>query len=148
MTPKQAFALGAFAISLPLDLLTKWIVERNLSYSDRIPVIEGFFYLTHVRNPGAAFGLFADGDPQIRLLVFIAVSIVAVGIILSFFRQLAPGTDCRRSRSAHSRRRRRQPARSDLSRRGGRLPALQAVARLHWPDFNLADSFIVVGVRS
>jgi signal peptidase II len=91
MNPKQSFALGAFAISLPLDLLTKWIVERNLSYADRIPVIEGFFYLTHVRNPGAAFGLFADGDPQTRLFVFIAVSIAAVLIILSFFRQLAPG---------------------------------------------------------
>jgi signal peptidase II len=147
MTPKQAFALGAFAISLPLDLLTKWIVERNLSYSDRIPVIEGFFYLTHVRNPGAAFGLFADGDPQIRLLVFIAVSIVAVGIILSFFRQLAPGD--------------RLSALALGLILGGAVGNLldrifrgEVVDFLHfklwrgytWPDFNLADSFIVVGV--
>src|SRR5262249_62405533 len=89
--PKQAFALGAFAISLPLDLASKWIIEHSLSYADRVPVIEGFFYLTHVRNPGAAFGLFADGDPRTRLIVFVSVSILAVLIILSFFRQLAPG---------------------------------------------------------
>ena len=91
MTPKQVFALGAFAISLPIDLASKWMIERTLSYADHIPVIEGFFYLTHVRNPGAAFGLFADGDPQTRLFVFIGVSVMAVLIILSFFRQLAPG---------------------------------------------------------
>src|SRR5512145_513718 len=83
MSPKQAFALGAFAVSLPLDLATKFLVDRHLSYADRIPIIEGFFYLTHVRNPGAAFGLFADGDPQLRLAVFVGVSIVAVMIILS-----------------------------------------------------------------
>jgi signal peptidase II len=147
MTPKQTFALGAFAISLPLDLVSKWIVERNLSYADRIPVIEGFFYLTHVRNPGAAFGLFADGDPRLRLFVFIAVSIVAVFIILSFFRQLAPGD--------------RLSALALGLILGGAVGNLldrvfrgEVVDFLHfklwrgysWPDFNFADSFIVVGV--
>jgi signal peptidase II len=91
MTPKYWYALIAFAVSLPLDVATKLLVDRHLTYADRIPVIEGFFYLTHVRNPGAAFGLFADGDPQIRLAIFIGVSVLAVAIILSFFRQLAPG---------------------------------------------------------
>ena len=67
MTPEAGFALGAFAISLPLDLATSGSIERLSSYADRVSVIEGFFYLTHVRNPGAAFGLFADGDPQTRL---------------------------------------------------------------------------------
>ena len=147
MTSKLSFALGAFAISLPLDLLTKWIVERNLSYADRIPVIEGFLSLTHVRNPGAAFGLFADGDPQTRLYVFIAVSIAAVLIILSFFRQLAPGD--------------RLSALALGLILGGAVGNLldrifrgEVVDFLHfkiwrgysWPDFNLADSFIVVGV--
>ena len=147
MNPKQSFALGAFAISLPLDLITKLLVERNLSYADRIPVIEGFFYLTHVRNPGAAFGLFADGDPQLRMFVFIAVSIVAVFIILSFFRQLAPGD--------------RLSALALGLILGGAVGNLldrvfrgEVVDFLHfklwrgysWPDFNFADSFIVVGV--
>ena len=147
MNPKQSFALGAFAISLPLDLITKLLVERNLSYADRIPVIEGFFYLTHVRNPGAAFGLFSDGDPQTRMFIFIAVSIAAVLIILSFFRQLAPGD--------------RLSALALGLILGGAVGNLidrifrgEVVDFLHfkiwrgysWPDFNLADSFIVVGV--
>jgi signal peptidase II len=147
MQPKYWFALVAFAISLPLDLVSKYVVDRNLSYADRIPVIEGFFYLTHVRNPGAAFGLFADGDPQIRLAVFIGVSLVAVLIILSFFRQLAPGD--------------RLSALALGLILGGAVGNLldrvfrgEVVDFLHfklwrgysWPDFNLADTFIVVGV--
>ena len=147
MTPKHWYTLIAFAVSLPLDLITKVMVDRNLTYADRIPVIEGFFYLTHVRNPGAAFGLFADGDPQIRLTIFIGVSIVAVFIILSFFRQLAPGD--------------RLSALALGLILGGAVGNLtdrifrgEVVDFLHfrlwrgysWPDFNLADSFIVVGV--
>jgi signal peptidase II len=137
----------AFAVSLPLDVVTKLLVDRQLTYADRIPVIEGFFYLTHVRNPGAAFGLFADGDPQIRLAIFIGVSVLAVAIILSFFRQLAPGD--------------RLSALALGLILGGAVGNLldrvfrgEVVDFLHfrlwrgysWPDFNLADSFIVVGV--
>lgn len=147
MTPKYWYALLAFALSLPLDLASKLLVDRHLGYADRIPIIEGFFYLTHVRNPGAAFGLFADGDPQVRLTIFIAVSVVAVGIILSFFRQLAPGD--------------RLSALALGLILGGAVGNLldrvfrgEVVDFLHfklwrgysWPDFNFADSFIVVGV--
>jgi len=147
MAPKHWVALIAFAVSLPLDLATKILVDRHLTYADRVPVIEGFFYLTHVRNPGAAFGLFADGDPTFRLGFFIIVSLVAILIILSFFRQLAPGD--------------RLSALALGLILGGAIGNLldrilrgEVVDFLHfklwrgysWPDFNLADSFIVVGV--
>ncbi|MEM7410074.1 MAG: signal peptidase II [Myxococcota bacterium] len=147
MTPKHWFTAVAFAIALPLDLITKILVDRNLTYADRIPVIEGFFYLTHVRNPGAAFGLFADSDPQIRLTLFIGVSIVALFIVFSFFRQLAPGD--------------RLSALALGLILGGAVGNLidrvtrgEVVDFLHfrlwrgfsWPDFNLADAFIVTGV--
>lgn len=147
MTPKHWYAAIAFALSLPLDLGTKLLVDRNLGYSDRIPVVEGLFYLTHVRNPGAAFGLFADADPQLRMIVFGAVSVAAIFIVLSFFRQLAPGD--------------RLSALALGLILGGAVGNLvdrifrgEVVDFLHvvlwrgysWPDFNLADSFIVVGV--
>jgi signal peptidase II len=100
-----------------------------------------------VRNPGAAFGPFADGDPVHRLTFFIGVSIVAILIILSFFRQIAPGD--RLSALALG---------LILGGAGGNLIDRvfrgEVVDFLHfrlwggysWPDFNLADSFIVVGV--
>ena len=147
MSPKFRVGLTALAISLPLDQLTKILVDTHLTYADRIPVIEGFFYLTHVRNPGAAFGLFADGEPALRLTFFIGVSIVAILIILSFFRQIAPGD--RLSALALG---------LILGGAGGnlidRIFRGEVVDFLHfrlwggysWPDFNLADSFIVVGV--
>jgi len=147
MTPKHWYALVAFLIGLPLDVGTKLLVDRHLSYADRVPVIEGFFYLTHVRNPGAAFGLFADGDPQVRMWLFIGVSIVAVGIVFSFFRQLAPGD--RLSALALG-----LILGGAVGNLGDRVVRGEVVDFLHfrlwrgyaWPDFNLADTFIVVGV--
>ncbi len=64
MTPKFRVAIGAFLSVLVLDLATKIAIDAHLSYADKIPVIPGVFYLTHVRNTGAAFGLFSDA-PQL-----------------------------------------------------------------------------------
>lgn len=147
MAPKYRVGLIVFVICLVLDQFTKWLIASNLTYADRISVIEGFFYLTHVRNPGAAFSLFADGDPQVRMYFFVSVTCVAVMIIASFFRQLAPGD--------------RLSALALGSILGGaignlidRLVHKEVIDFLHfklwanysWPDFNFADSFIVVGV--
>jgi signal peptidase II len=91
MAAKSRFFLVAFAISLALDQSTKtWVVE-SLAFSDRVSVIEGFFYLTHVRNPGAAFSLFADAPAEIRAPFFIVTTLIAIGLIISFFRKLSPG---------------------------------------------------------
>ena len=147
MTPKLVVFLVSFVVAFVLDIVSKVLIDTNLTYADRIPVIEGFFYLTHVRNPGAAFGLFADAEPTIRTTFFIGISIVAIGIILSFFRQLAPGD--------------RLSALALGFVLGGacgnlldRITRGEVVDFLHvrlwggysWPDFNFADSFIVVGV--
>lgn len=147
MTPKLRIAVMAFTLSLSLDLFTKYLVVQNLAYSDKIAVVEGFFYLTHVRNPGAAFGLFASAPTTWRLGFFIGVSLLALGIVISFFRKLAPGD--------------RLSALALGCIAGGALGNLidrifrhEVVDFLHfklwqgysWPDFNFADSFIVVGV--
>jgi signal peptidase II len=147
MTPKLRVASIAFGISLALDFASKRLISNWLSYTDRHEIIPGFFYLTHVRNPGAAFGLFADGDATTRLWFFVVVSLLAIGIIISFFRQLAPGD--------------RLHAFALGLILGGAVGNLidrlwlgEVVDFLHfklwggysWPDFNFADSFIVVGV--
>ncbi len=147
MSPKLRVFLITFCVSLPLDLITKLIVDYNLTYADRIPVIEGFFYLTHVRNAGAAFGMFADAEPVLRRIFFIGISVVAIGIILSFFRQLAPGD--RLSSLALG-----LILGGAVGNLTDRVTRDEVVDFLHfrlwggysWPDFNLADSFIVVGV--
>ncbi len=147
MTPKRLFFLGALLISVPLDQITKILVSSNLIYGSKQAVIEGFFYLTHVRNPGAAFGLFTDGPAEIRLPFFIGVSLIAIFIVGSFYRRLAPGD-------------RFLPLALGLILGGAignlidRIRLGEVVDFLHfrlwsgysWPDFNIADSVIVVGV--
>jgi signal peptidase II len=147
MLPKTRIFVGASLISVLLDQATKLTVDANLSFSDRITVIENFFYITHARNPGAAFGLFADAPVVIRLTLFIGITLVALGMVVSFYRKLAPGD--------------RFSALSLGLILGGAIGNLidrvfrgEVVDFLHfrlwggyqWPDFNLADSFIVVGV--
>ena len=148
MAPKLRMGLLAFTASLLLDWFTKRLVVHHLLYSDKVEVIEGFFYLTHVRNPGAAFGLFAQAPERWRLLFFVGISLLALGIVVSFFRKLAPGD--------------RLSAFALGLISGGAVGNLldrirdphEVIDFLHfklwqgysWPDFNLADSFIVVGV--
>ncbi len=147
MTPKFRVAIGAFLIVLVLDLATKIAIDTHLSYADRISVIPGFFYITHVRNTGAAFGLFSDAPQVYRLIFFISVSLIAVGIIISFYRKLSPGD--------------RLAALALGLILGGAIGNLidrifrqEVIDFLHfrlwrgysWPDFNVADSAIVVGV--
>jgi signal peptidase II len=147
MSPKLRVFLGALLLTVPIDQLSKIWVSRSLSYADRLPVIDDFFYITHVRNPGAAFGLFASSPEPIRKFFFIGVTLVAIVLIVSFYRSLAPGD--RFSSLALG-----LILGGAVGNLMDRLWHGEVVDFLHfrlwagysWPDFNLADSFIVVGV--
>jgi signal peptidase II len=147
MPTKYRIGLVVFLVALGLDLFTKHLVETNLHYGDQRAVIEGFFYLTHVRNPGAAFGLFANAPSHVRIVFFVLVALLATGIIFSFFRKLAPGDKL----SAFALGMILGGAIGNLV---DRIRYEEVVDFLHfklwrgysWPDFNLADSFIVIGV--
>jgi len=43
-----------------IDQATKIVVDRIIPLYGSVPVIEGFFNLTYIRNSGAAFGIFAE----------------------------------------------------------------------------------------
>lgn len=147
MAPKLKLFSIALLGSVPLDQLSKEWVSRSLAYGGEVPVISGFFHITHVRNPGAAFGILATSPEPVRLFFFFGVTLFAIGLIFSFYRKLAPGD--------------RFAALSLGMILGGAVGNLidrvrygEVVDFLHfrlwggytWPDFNLADSFIVVGV--
>ena len=40
-----------------LDQFTKYLAQSNIAYGDRIPIIPGFFNLSHIHNTGAAWGM-------------------------------------------------------------------------------------------
>jgi signal peptidase II len=136
-TPSQWLGLAAIAIAAVLaDQLTKQLVASTLALDEQVHLV-GPFSIHHVQNSGIAFGLFASATAAV-----IVLTTVAVGWMLFFFA---------RSGSRHP----VLPAALGLLI-GGSLSNLVDRVRLghvtdfldlrFWPAFNLADSFIVVGV--
>jgi signal peptidase II len=133
----QWLSLGAVAVAaIGADQLTKAIVSSQLELNEAVHVV-GPFSIRHVQNSGIAFGLFASATSFVILL-----TVAAVAWMLYFFA---------RSGSRHP----ILPVALGLVI-GGSVSNLIDRVRLghvtdfldfkYWPAFNLADSFIVVGV--
>lgn len=70
---------------LVLDQLTKYLVQSRMRLGQTFAVIEDFFHLTYIFNPGASFGLLKDQKE-----LFVLVTIGALGLLYWFhgsFRQ-------------------------------------------------------------
>jgi signal peptidase II len=68
-----------------LDQISKMIILRWMPMFEIIPVIPGFFNITHIHNPGGAFGFMADQGPHIRSFIFLAMSSLAAIVVLYFY---------------------------------------------------------------
>jgi signal peptidase II len=145
--PAAVKSAAAIALAvLVLDALTKHLALSRLTFARPVPVIEGFFSLTLVMNPGLAFGMLAGTPAGWRWLVSL-LSIGALAVLAVVGMRMLP--------------------------EGGRLTPLAlglifggAVGNLidrarfgavvdfldfywrgyHWPAFNVADASISVGV--
>ncbi|MGI6607043.1 MAG: signal peptidase II [Peptococcia bacterium] len=60
-----------------LDRGTKYLVLANMQLGESIPVIQDFFHITYILNPGAAFGIFAQ-----KTWFFIVGTVVIVTVII------------------------------------------------------------------
>ena len=130
---------GLLAIALAAlagDQLTKHIVSSNLALDAEHHVV-GPLSIHHVQNSGIAFGLFASATPIVTVL-----TAIAVGWMLFFFA---------RSGSRHP----VLPIALGLLIGGSASNLTDRIRLGHvtdfidlrfWPAFNLADSFIVIGV--
>jgi signal peptidase II len=124
------------AAAVAADQLTKWLVTSALGLGESVAVL-GPFSIHHVRNTGIAFGLFSSATTAV-----IVVTGAAVGGMLVFFA---------RAGQSHT----MVPIALGLVL-GGSISNLLDRVRLghvtdfldfdYWPAFNLADTFIVVGV--
>ena len=128
-----------------LDRVTKVIIEHTLPSNDAITVIPGFFQITHVHNRGAAFGLFAESTSEWRtalLVGFSAVALAVVAYLLWKSDHSLPSTAIGLSMILGG----------AIGNLWDRVARGQVTDFLHfyignhvWPDFNVADSCIVVG---
>jgi signal peptidase II len=60
-----------------IDQVSKIYVAGNFYLGESVTVIDGFFNLTYVRNPGAAFGFGGAFQNWIRYSLFLALPVVA-----------------------------------------------------------------------
>lgn len=129
-----------------LDQWTKWAVEIRLPHHEAQALIPGFLNLSHVRNTGVAFGLFASQGmtggswlltilglaaltavgvyfwyaPSKDRLLLIALSLVVGGAVGNLIDRVSSG------------------AVTDF------IDVYVGVH--HWPSFNVADSAISIGI--
>jgi len=145
MNPRLLYALlSVFVVGA--DQLTKWLVRRSLELHEYREVVSGLLSWSHVRNRGAAFGILSDADLPYQSALFASLSLVALGAIVLYARRLPASA--------------RLPQTALALILGGAVGNLIDRVALgyvtdfvhvfwkhhSWPDFNLADSAISVGV--
>ncbi len=134
------------SLTVLFDQVSKHLIMAGMTLGQSIPLIEGSLRLTYIRNPGAAFGIFSATSEAFRVPFFLAISSIAIAIVLIFYLRSAKG--------------------NTLLQVGLALVLGGAVGNLidrirfhevvdfidlyfrqyHWPAFNMADSAISVGV--
>ena len=142
----MTFAAGTALVVLILDQLTKAAALRQLSPGTPVAVVDGFFSLTLVMNPGLAFGMLSSTPSAWRWIVGVlsaaALSVLAmVGVRLlptgGWMTRLALGFIFGGAVGNLI----------DRGRFGAVVDFLDFYWRgYHWPSFNVAESAISVGV--
>jgi signal peptidase II len=146
MKRKYWVLLICLVFILALDQYTKYEVQQRIHLYQTIPVIKGFFNLTHLRNTGGAFGILGGGRGGIGSFFFIGFSLLAVGIILFLFYKLKEG-ERTLSLSLSLILSGAMGNLIDRIRYGEVVDFLDFYIRsYHWPAFNIADSGITIGI--
>lgn len=141
---RKKYLLFFTVIPLIIDIISKNIIKSTMELYSAVPVIDGFFNIVYVLNPGAAFSFLHDMNEKYRQLFFVIVTIIAIFIILYIFTK----------------------EKSKISITGFALILGGALGNLidriyigkvvdfldfyyssyHFPAFNIADSCITIGV--
>ncbi len=140
------FFVGIVSTVVLLDQATKQVVLRTMDLYESIPVINGLFNLTHIHNPGGAFGFMASGDLRLRNFLFLGVSIFALLMIVFFYKK-TPGSYRFLAGSLSMIFGGAVGNIIDRIRLGEVIDFLDLyIGNYHWPAFNVADSAITIGI--
>ena len=145
MQKKTILFLSIAGTVILLDQLTKGWIIATLRLHEGFVVVDGFFNIIHVRNPGAAFGFLAGASPAFRSVFFLAVTLAAILLILHYLRQ----TGIEKLSLVSSLALILAGAAGNLIDRirfGEVVDFLDVyVGATHWPAFNVADASISIG---
>ena len=149
-TTARRYGVLAFVVLsiIVVDQITKAYIDGSMYLHQSISIIPGYFNLTYIRNPGAAFGIMGTTSGGFRLVFFFITSILAMGLLITIFLRLDP----------HDWWGQLTIASIFGGAIGNFIDRLQYgevidfldfyVNGYHWPAFNVADSAISVGVIS
>ena len=71
------------ALIVALDQISKWLVVANIPLYESVDVIPGVFRFTYIRNDGAAFGMLDDA----RWVFMILSTVAIVGVLVYMFKK-------------------------------------------------------------
>jgi signal peptidase II len=129
-----------------LDRWTKTWVEAHIAFGSAIPVIDHVFRISHWTNEGAAFSMFAESaSPQIVRWGLVAFTIIAsIAVLIAMIRLGSRFTLTTIALAlifggalgnVH-----------DRIQYGSVIDFLEVhIFSYHFPDFNVADSCVVIG---
>jgi signal peptidase II len=129
-----------------VDQVSKFYIQQTLELHQSFVIIDGFFNLTYIRNPGAAFGILADHGNGIRTLFLTGVGFLAV-LLLAFYFNRSPEEAWVSHLSFALILGGAFGNLLDRIRLGEVVDFLDFyLGKFHWPAFNVADSSISVGL--
>ncbi|MGH7403234.1 MAG: signal peptidase II [Candidatus Rokuibacteriota bacterium] len=139
-------AVATALVILIFDAVTKHLALQHLSPGRPVSVIDGFFSLTLVMNPGLAFGMLAGTPAGWRWLVA-SLSIVALAVLAVVGLRMLSMGGCLTPLALGLIFGGAVGNLIDRGRFGAVVDFLDFYWRgYHWPAFNVADSAISVGV--
>jgi signal peptidase II len=142
----RGWLLALSALIVVLDRITKLWISHHIPEGNDIVIIPHVFAISHVMNPGAAFSLFTDTpDPARTRWMLTAFSLIVALVVLIVLVRIGR----KLSLTAISMALVLGGAIGNVWDRiayGTVVDFLEVhIVHYHWPDFNLADSAIVVG---
>lgn len=128
-------------ISLIIDMISKIIVVNNIAFNESFNIVNNFMYVTYVKNTGVAWSIFSN-----RQVMIIIISLLIIGGIVWYIYKNRPKSNIEKisyglilggavgnflDRIIH----------------GYVIDFIDVrIFEYNYPIFNLADTFIVIGV--
>lgn len=141
---KGYFALISFIVVF--DQITKFLIRTNFNLYEQVDIIKGFLKIIYIRNSGVVWGLFSNNKNHLVPIIISILSIAALLTVLYIFAKTS--VTCKLELVSLS------------FIMGGAVGNIidrfslgyvvdfidVYIRSYHWPTFNVADSFISIGI--
>jgi len=143
---KKKGYFGIISFILVFDQITKYLIRANFNLYEQVDIIQGFLKIVYIRNSGVVWGLFSNNKSHLTAIIISILSVAALLTVLYIFLKTSPS--CRLELISLS------------FITGGALGNIMDrfflgyvvdfidvyIKSYHWPTFNVADSFISMGI--